>query len=182
MLLINLMSIQVPAQDIPNGDFESWDNNIAGILDPEYWETQNEPGLVFVKNADGHTGLYSASLHVVWDSMMQKFTGASMTATENISAAVRLQSLTGYCKGIPNNSDTLKININLYSANELVGVGSSNIIQTNIDWEQFVVPIIYYSDKMPGKMKISFSVKPVDGNHFQTTYCIDDLSFKGKTK
>jgi len=181
ILILSNCQIKAFAQNINNGGFENWIYNTAGMPEPENWETQNEPELVFVESSEGHTGLHSACLNVVWDNMMQKFTGASMNTVEDISVNSKFEFLRGYCKGSSNNTDTLKINISLYSKNKLVGVGSSGFIQTSNEWTQFAVSINYYSDKVPEKAKISISVIPVNGSHHQTTYCIDDLIFSEKT-
>ena len=175
MLLIIVVPIEIPAQDIPNGNFEIWANNVAGIIEPENWETQNELGMVFVNIAKGHTGEFAACLCVVWDSMLQKFTGATMTTSGFVSINGRIKYLKGFCKGGSNNSDSLKVDIGLFSKNGLVAEGSSYILREDYEWEQFAVAINYCSDEEPSKMKISFSVVPLKGSHFQTTYCIDDL-------
>ena len=180
ILILCNCQIKTSAQNITNGSFENWTYNTNGMSEPENWETQNEPELIFVESAEGHTGLYSACLNVVWDNMFNKFTGPSMNTVEDISANSKFECLTGFCKGSSNNTDSLKINISLYSKNKLVGVGSSGFIQTANQWTQFAVSINYYSGQIPKKAKISISVIPVQGSRHQTTYCIDDLTFTEK--
>ncbi len=177
ILILSNCQIKTFAQNITNCGFENWIYNTSGMPEPENWETQNEPELIFVESSEGHTGLHSARLNVVWDNMMQKFTGASISTIDNIPVSGKFNLLKGYCKGSSNNTDTLEINISLYSINKLVGVGSFSYVETTNEWKQFTVPINYYSDEKPEKAKISISVIPVNGSHHQTTYSIDDLIF-----
>ena len=86
ILILCNCQIKTSAQNITNGSFENWTYNTNGMSEPENWETQNEPELIFVESAEGHTGLYSACLNVVWDNMFNKFTGPSMNTVEDISA------------------------------------------------------------------------------------------------
>ena len=177
IFILGNYQIKALAQNITNYSFENWTYNANGMPEPENWETQNEAELVFVESSEGHTGSYSACLNIVWDNMMQKFTGANMSYENNINGDKAFKSLTGFCKGNINNTDTLNISVNVYSKNKLVGYGTCGILYTNNSWEEFQVSINYYSDEKPEKTKISFSVNLISGSHYQTTYCIDDLKF-----
>jgi len=167
----------VLGQIIINGGFENWQKNNAGVLEPENWETQNEPELQLVENSEGHTGLHSACLSIVWDNMIKKFTGGLMSTENDIKITKSYKYLSGYYIGGINNVDTLNVNINIYSKNKLVGSGYSGLLNTKNEWVEFCVSINYYSNEKPETAKISFSINPVPGSHYQTKYCIDDLIF-----
>lgn len=170
------------AQAVPNGDFEDWTTDRASVLEPVGWETQNDAQLLYVNRTKGHSGRYAVCLNVVWDKMIQSFSGATISTENKIEPTKKIHSLTGFYKGISDENDTLKININFYSNNELIGTGSESFVQHTNDWVQFTVPLKYYTDIVPEKVKISISVIPVAGSHHQSTYCIDGLAFTAKTK
>jgi len=182
LLILSNFQVMTFAQDIVNGDFESWTSNTSGILEPDSWETQNEPELIFVESSEGHSGKYSACMNVVWDNMMKKFTGASLSITQPVNADQKIGFLTGYCKGNSTNTDSLKIEIELFSTDKLIGTGLITIIQTAGDWTRFTVSIVYFTDMQPDKADISFAIIPVTGSYHQTEYCIDDLYFRKKNK
>ncbi len=169
------------AQAVPNGDFEDWITDRADILEPVGWETQNDAQLLYVERTEGHTGNYAVCLNVVWDKMMQSFSGATISAENDIEPQERIRNLTGYYKAISDENDTLKINISIYSNNELIGVGSGSYVQATNGWIKFTIPVKYYSNIIPEKVRISISVIPVAGSRHQSTYCIDDLAFTEKT-
>ena len=177
IFILSLCQMKAIAQNITNGGFENWIYNTSGMPEPENWETQNEPELIFVESSEGHIGLHSACLNVVWDNMTQKFTGASMSTENRITIDKTYKHLIGFYKGSVNNTDTLYINVSIYSTNKLIGYGTSNLLYTKNKWAEFNVSINYYSNEKPEKAKISFSVNPVNGSHYQTNYCIDDLKF-----
>ena len=68
------------AQNVPNGDFESWEINHSGVAAPSVWETHNEPEFILVESAPGHNGNNAVCLNVVWDYMLKTYCGASLTS------------------------------------------------------------------------------------------------------
>lgn len=167
--LINL------AQNIPNGNFEIWSDNNSGMPQPQYWETQNEPEIIFVEALTGYSGNYAACLNVQWDNMLKKYCSAYLNSKFQLTENKKYCSLSGYLKGNSENIDTLYIEIYLYNANQIIGSGTYKILNNTDNWEPFYVPIKYISDLVPDKAGISISVNPENGGHFLTTYCIDDL-------
>jgi len=163
------------SQNIPNGGFEQWRMNDSEILEPSYWETQNEPGLNFVERSKGHTGNFSVKLKVVWDEVIKSFAGGSINTVENFAIDERYDTLSCFYQGNMNGNDSLNINIKLFSKGKLIGFGSEYTVKACDYWKQLFVPINYSSNKIPDEASISFSISPGKESHYQTTYCKDDI-------
>jgi len=107
--------------------------------------------------------------------MLKKYCGASLTTEFSLPGNDKYQSLSGYYKGRSENIDTLLIEVRFYKENELIGNGTSKIMDNTNKWEIFDLTINYSLEKIPDRGIISISVNPEKGSHFLTTYCIDDL-------
>lgn len=178
-IFIFLISLGIPlhnlAQTIPNGSFEIWSCNSSGMLQPQFWETQNEPELIYVEAVPGFSGNHAACLNVQWDYMLKKYCGASLKTEFALIEKNTHQTLSGYFKGNSENNDTLLIEINLFCGNKLIGRGATKILNHSNRWESFNVQIQYYSDLKPDKANISIEIKTKKGSHSLSTYCIDEL-------
>jgi hypothetical protein len=167
----------INAQTIPNGDFEDWKANRANILEPVGWETQNDAQLLYVERAEGHSGDYAIGLNVIWDKMVQSFSGAGITSGKNIKIDGDCRMLSGFYKGNTDNNDTLEIDINFYSDSKIIAYGSLSILNADKGWEQFSVPVKFLSNAKPETASISISIILAEGSHNLTKYFIDDLKF-----
>jgi hypothetical protein len=163
------------AQNIPNGNFEIWSDNHSGMPQPHYWETQNEPEIVFVEPLSGHTGKYAACLNIQWDEMLKQYCSAHLFSEFYPKEKIKYTNLSGYIKGNAENIDSLFIEVYLYFGSSLIGSGTLKVLDNTNNWRIFKVPIQYISDELPDKVKINITVNPDKGSHFLTTYCIDDL-------
>lgn len=168
--LINL------AQVIPNGNFEIWSDNNSGMPQPQKWETQNEPELIYIEPLPGYRGNHAACLNVQWDDMLKKYCGACLKTEFALLDKKKHQTLSGYFKGNSENNDTLIIEIDLFFENILIGKGVIKILDNSDQWEAFNVQIHYYSDAKPDKANISIEIKTIKGSHPSSTYCIDELT------
>ncbi len=163
------------AQTVPNGDFETWTFNNNGMAQPHFWQTQNEPELIYVEALPGRSGNHSACLNVQWDFMLKKHCGATLKSEFSILENKRYKYLKGFCMGSSENIDTLFIEINLFSKNKLIGNGFTKILDNSGTWDTFTVPVNYFTTEIPDKAIISISINSSKGGHYLTTYCIDDL-------
>lgn len=166
------------SQVISNGNFEDWHIGRYGTTEPYFWETQNETGLVTVKPGPGHSGKCSACLSIQWDSMTQSFIGTAITNSQEVLPGNRPSSMTGFIKGSALNTDSLNFLINLYLKDKLIGSGRLNTVLTYEEWEPFIVPFSYHTADQTDFIRITISIIPASGNHYQSEYCVDDLSFR----
>ena len=176
-ILIIGIPLQTFAQNIPNGNFEVWTSNSNGMPQPLHWETQNEPELIYVEPLTGYSGNFAACLNVQWDYMLKKYCGASLKSEFEIPISERkkFQIIKGYCKGKSENIDSLIIEVILFSENKMIGKGRINILENSNNWENFIIPIEYYSEVLPKRVSITISINPKKGSHSMSSYCIDDL-------
>jgi hypothetical protein len=177
LMLVFTNQFAITAQTAPNGDFENWKTNKANIPEPVGWVTQNETQLLYVERVEGHSGEYAIGLNVIWDNMVQSFSGAGITTERNFQINKEYRKLTGFYKGNSNNNDTLEINVNYYSNSEIIAFGSLVLLNGNNEWEQFSIPIKYIKNTKPETAGISISIILAEGSHNLTKYSIDDLKF-----
>jgi len=163
-------------QLIPNGDFEAWHTGRYKTTEPEMWETQNETGFVTVKEGEGHTGSRSACLSEQWDSMTQSFRGTAMTTTFELPAADNLCIITGWVKGSPSNSDSLHISVSISAKSARTGQGGISIFTTSGEWQAFTLKVKPGQNPNAATALLSVILEPLNSSHYQTMYCIDDLS------
>ncbi|MEZ5196861.1 MAG: hypothetical protein R2764_10785 [Bacteroidales bacterium] len=166
------------AQDIPNGDFEDWSISKAGIEFPEKWEALNEEGMIYIEKTEGHSGGQAACLNVVWDQMIQSFTGAILRSDEEIILNTRISSLNGYYLTKAATTDTLQIEIEVYAKGNPVGEGDAGFCKNSHGWMEFSIPIKYYSPEVPDHAEIVIYINPSKGGLHLSRYCVDDLMFE----
>jgi len=164
------------SQNIPNGDFENWAFNIAGMPEPEGWKTENDREMIFVESAEGHNGNFSACMNVVWDKMKQEYSGGKLTTKNKFPVDEKYSELTGFYSGNSNNNDTLFITINLYTDEKEIAAGTASMTAVSSGWQQFNIEINYTEDIKPDQAGISISIIPAKGFHHQTVYCLDELN------
>jgi len=163
------------AQNIPNGDFEIWTFNSNGMPQPQFWETQNEFEIIYVESMPGYKGNHAACINVQWDNMLKKYSGGSLNTSFNITQGIKYLLFEGYIKGNPDNIDSLNIEIKFFHNKKLVGKGETKILDHTNNWKQFAIQIFSLYDINPENASISIWINPEKGNHFLTTYCLDNL-------
>lgn len=166
------------SQNIPNGNFEDWTENNEGIASVDKWETLNEPDMIYIEKAEGHSGEHAACLNVVWDQMIQSFTGAIMRSDEEIYVNTRSSALKGYYLTKAATTDTLYVEIEMYSKGNHIGEGEADFCKSNRDWTSFSVPITYHSKEIPDHAEIVIYINPSKGGLHLSKFCIDDLMFE----
>lgn len=178
MLLLSFLLINLKAQTIPNGNFEDWSFNKAGIESPDKWEALNEAGMIYIEKAEGHSGRHAACLNVVWDQMIQSFTGAILRSDEEILLNTRSTNLKGFYLTKSATTDTLQIEVEVYAKGNLIGEGEAGFCKSSQVWLEFSVPIEYYSKQVPDHAEIAIYINPSKGGLHLSKYCIDDLMFE----
>jgi hypothetical protein len=173
--MIAICSLKTVPQNVPNGNFESWEFNMAGMPEPEGWKTENDQEMILVESAKGHDGNFSACLNVVWDRMKQEYSGGTLTTESRFPVDEKYSELTGFYSGNSNNYDTLFITINLFADEKEIAAGTASMTTVNSGWQQFNIEINYKEDIKPDEAGISISIIPAKGFHHQTVYCLDEL-------
>jgi hypothetical protein len=197
-----LFSIQIFAQQVPNGSFETWTNG-----EPDHWKTSNQ-SIPFVgsittvtKDAtDSQEGSASAKLTVVTKSIpfvgTYTLPGVLTLGKLNIDIANQTASisggypftgmpdkLTGFIKYQPVNNDQYSIGWGLTKWNngirDSIGVGAIYNNSVLNSWTYFEVPIVYLKTETPDTINVLvLNSNPIDGiNHTGTILWIDNLSF-----
>jgi hypothetical protein len=203
-ILIPLFFLQVSAQnDIPNKDFEQWDDFIT-YEDPTYWDTPNaETGLVNIfevtrDTIDVYQGLYSARLEtknvlsiaiVPGILTLGDFTANFVTHEFSVAGgtpfSVRPTKLTGQYQYAPQGGDACVFAIALTKFNEAtsqhdtIGGGSLTVTTATTDWTAFEVPVYYLSEEIPDTMNIVIFSSPPVGAVAGSVLLVDalDLDF-----
>jgi hypothetical protein len=163
-------------QIIPNGNFEEWHTGRHRTPEPDSWETQNETGFVTVSPGPGRSGQNSACLSEQWDSMTQSFRGTAMTNTFGMPASNNPWLISGWIKGSPSNSDSLLVSVKLFAKKVQVGSESLSIFTATTDWKSFSLMVNPGSNLKTETALITVSLESTNSSHYQSLYCIDDLS------
>jgi hypothetical protein len=150
---------------IPNGDFEVWDNmpnllfwhtNSCPVCDPP-WETY-----IVVKVTDASNGLFAVKLiyNNVYSSLLyNKFSISSHPA-----------QLTGYIKSNITSGDTVIINIDLFSGNNIVDNGIWYGTSSIANYTKIEIPISQNSSSADSAL-----IKIVGGKKLNTELYIDNF-------
>lgn len=166
------------AQQILSGDFEEWELNGFNIKEPIGWDTQNEPDLIYVEQVHGYSGMYAACLNVIWDPMIQSFTGAVLSAQMNLLESGQLRTFKGYYSAQSITSDSLQIKVELFAGDFQIGKGQLMLGSSLQDWSEFSLDLKYYNNKSPDFAIITFAAIPDKGGLQNSKFFIDDLEFE----
>ena len=140
---------------IPNNDFESWTNDGAGNINPDFWLSPNDStnGYVPIVQATGYMGTYAmrvytptvASVIVPGATIMQ------------FPSTLRPGTLNGYYKGIwaANDSSYITFTSTLNGTGIGAGVMYASIDQPSFTY--FSIPIYYGSGSNPDTISIIVS-------------------------
>lgn len=195
--LIILISISSIGQQIPNGDFENWVQEIYGE-EPANWgelnmQTFNSiiPGLfdsIIVKSQDSYSGNYAMELrsmtYSILGSLDTTFAYAMLNLkneeidSANMSIDSKLLSLSGYIKQdiIDTSNNYTFITVIVYSdSGDMTGIGTLEFDSDFINYTEFNIPIVYF-DSVAGDYIEVYIISgnpdfPVPGN----TMLIDNL-------
>lgn len=195
--LIILISISSIGQQIPNGDFENWVQEIYGE-EPANWgelnmQTFNSiiPGLfdsIIVKSQDSYSGNYAMELrsmtYSILGSLDTTFAYAMLNLkneeidSANMSIDSKLLSLSGYIKQdiIDTSNNYTFITVIVYSdSGDMTGIGTLEFVSDFINYTEFNIPIVYF-DSVAGDYIEVYIISgnpdfPVPGN----TMLIDNL-------
>ena len=127
LTILSTVSEKINAQEIPNGDFESW---LTCSCDPPYWITNNVYGdilpfefiVIGVCSGPAYSGSYAIEGKVDSSTNLQQVL-PPILASFDIPLDKKPISLKGYYKFIPVGGDLFDAKIVLYSDTELVGAG-----------------------------------------------------------
>jgi hypothetical protein len=192
VILFSLFFLQVAAQDeIPNKDFEQWDNFVTYEV-PTYWDSPNaETGLVNIFEVTRDTvnvyqGLYSARLETMnvmgiatvpglltLGEFTVNFATQEYTITGGTPFIERPVKLTGQYRYTPQGGDTCSFSIiltkydSVSGQRDTIGAGLTKIYTPASSWILFEVPVFYFSQEDPDTMNIvifsSLPTSPVIG-------------------
>lgn len=189
------------AQQVPNGDFESWIGNT-----PSSWHTTNMSilGIPFVTvvkdNTNPQHGLSSAQLKVITTYIplqgnisMQGALSTAEMIIDPFAQTVTLQGgypftgmpnrLSGFFKYLPVGPDTCYMGWALSKWNngvrDTIGFAYIDTAGTFSNWTYFEIPLEYTIWEEPDTMNILFLCSnPVDGlTHTGTKMWVDNLTF-----
>ena len=180
ILFIGCLQPETLPQNIPNRGFEEWSPGPTDAAQPNFWETQNEQDMIFVEKGEGLTGNHSACLNAAWDPMLKTYCGARLTTQFDFTKDADFVMFSGFYRGNAGNSDTLIVQIHLYTENRLIGHGIAYFFDNDYEWQQFTIPISYFSDEKPDRAMVSFSVSITENGYPLTTYCVDELLLTNK--
>ncbi len=169
------LGLSISAQNIPNGNFETWTTNSSGGITPEYWtavHNTNEIQDIF-KVEPGYDGEYAAELKVISiDGSPQ----AALLNNSTIPVDKRYYSLSLYYKGSPVENDSLYISITMSKNGTDIGEGSVVFTEEQADFTKLTILINYTSADIPDNANIFVA----SGNkyplaHEGTSYTLDDF-------
>lgn len=153
--------------EIPNGDFELWDNmpilhswktNSCPVCDPPF-ETY-----IVQKETDAFSGQYAAKL--ISNNVYRSF------AENKFSISSHPTHLTGYIKSAITIGDTASIHIELFSGNNVVDTGNWYEISSTESYKKIEIPITQNSSSAD-----SAFIRIVGGNKQNTVLYVDRFEF-----
>ncbi|MCX6235825.1 MAG: PCMD domain-containing protein [Bacteroidetes bacterium] len=200
LILFSLFFLQVAAQDdIPNKDFEQWDNFDTYEV-PTYWDSPNaETGLVNIFEVTRDTvtvyqGLYSARLETMnvmgiatvpglltLGEFTVNFATQEFSITGGTPFTERPVKLTGHYRYAPQGGDACSFSIALTKYNSVsgqrdtIGAGLTVINTSAGSWTLFEVPVFYFSQEDPDSMNIVIFSSPPTNPVIGSVLIVDAL-------
>ncbi len=166
---------------IPNAGFESWNGN-----NPEGWTVANFPGSeVVTPSGESHSDMFAARLapNILGAGVLTPLLQGGSDPVSGIAIATRYQTLSGFLKYFPLNSDSLSIEVFMNIEFTTIGTGQISFQDTVSSYVQFDIPITYMASGTPDRAFINIAIRGV-GNQDPTvgTYALlDDLQFDSNT-
>jgi type IX secretion system substrate protein len=172
------LSINVLAQNIPNGDFETWVTNEHSVLVPNHWivNDNTSDNINVFKAEPGYDSDYAAELKLV---SVEGIVGGAVIRNSDIAINNRYHFLTGYYKGTPIDTDTLHIWVSMWKNDVEIGNGSVVFSEGKDSFTEFSILIQYHEEGIPDTASINIILGNalLANNHEGSTYTIDNLDF-----
>jgi hypothetical protein len=170
------IGLSISAQNIPNGNFETWTTNSNGGITPEHWtavHNTNEVQDVF-KVEPGYDSEYAAELKVV---SIEGAIEAALLNFDDIPVDKRYYYLALYYKGSPVENDSLYVSITMSKNGNDVGEGSVTLSEEQDSFTKLTIQINYSSGDIPDNANIIVASgnKFEYGAHEGTTYILDNF-------
>ena len=161
-LIVDDIRFHGTTENIPNNDFENWETNT--YYTPNSWvfgnNTSNPENEHVSRTNDAQHGNYAVLVRNIinppdtirgWLSTNQNWN------VPGFSVNNRYKSLTGYYKFLPQNNDTMNIQVIMYKAHNKIGYGEFRNMATVTNYEPFIVNINYNDSLVPDSCQINFS-------------------------
>jgi hypothetical protein len=175
LIIVFSATLRIFAQ-VPNGDFENWETNSFGILEPVSWFTYNLPGSVTVNKVLGYNSAKGAELAPV------EFNGTVSTAvmiSETFAISQRYATLKCYVKGILAVPDTLLISIGLTRHDSVIAAGAYYSAASYMVYTPVEIPLFYWYGGIPDSADIAIMVGNEEGGTLGSSFAIDGLTMEG---
>lgn len=177
-IMVFSAAIFVNAQ-IPNPDFESWDN---GSVD-NWWTDNVPPTLVPVtKTSDSQSGSFAVKGEVVnfnGTNIPPVLNAGASSASTGFSISERYGSIQGYYKFTSSDGNRLAITAEMLKDGNYIGTGAITP-DASSEYKQFTLNVNYGTSDVPDECRISITIVPAENsngvNNGSVMY-IDDLSF-----
>jgi hypothetical protein len=173
--------------NIPNYDFEYWESNVYYTLDNWWYGNKYSPDPLNPQN--NPVSRTSDAKHGNYALLIQNFLYPNDTLSGYVSSSQywynpgfgvnsHHQSLTGYYKFIPENNDSMNIQVVMYKNHNQIGWGNLASTNTVTEYTPFNIDINYQSGLMPDSCQIIMksSYNRALGN---SKLYIDNLNFDG---
>lgn len=174
-----LFILNTIAQQVPNGNFESWTYNPSTFsYEPTGWKTANfgQYGDTAVRRFQpAHGGNYACGFQTSFVLNTFALPGALAT-TFPISS--KPNQLIGYIKGNLALDDTAILIIEFSKDTNAIGDGLFYLTQSQNNYIKFVVPIDFYGLGNPDSCTITVFSGGTALDDTLTNFAIDDLSFE----
>lgn len=183
-----LISPLVQAQQIPNGDFENWEQKPYGEEPTSWGEFGLQtfysvlPGILdstIIKSEDAYSGTYAMELRSTESNFT--FTDTIIPIVmlnlknSNMESAIMkidstLESLSGYVKQdlVDAAENSTSILVTVYSKGDIIGLGALEFTEDIDEYISFNIPIMYFDDEKGDSIDVMIiagnSDIPVPGN------------------
>jgi hypothetical protein len=175
-----LVPVTLLAQNVLNGGFESWTNQM-----PDNWYADNIPTLFtpVTQSTTAHSGSSSLMGTVVnyAGSPLAPLVEAGPTL-QGFTISQRFKTITGYYQFSPVQGDRFSGVFIMYKRSSLLASGSLEISASASSWTQFSVDFEYFSGDTPDNCKIIFVIDgPTSGGdyHLNSNFLLDDVILSG---
>ncbi len=184
-------SINLNAQDIPNGDFENWTTG-----KPTGWDASNISALSVVTVTQETSNAYSNTSACKIESVSNMFAGTipgfitlgvfdmgTQSIEGGIAFTYRPTSMKGYYKYQPASGDQAFFGVGISKWNgtsrDTIGQGYINVSSAANTWTPFEVPIDWTSEENPDSLNIIISSSDIISGNYSvgSILWIDDISF-----
>ena len=175
-----LFSVPLVAQNVLNGGFESWTNQL-----PDNWWTNNVPVLSFVPVSQSfiaHSGSSSLKGTIV------NYTGGLGTpilqggaSTTGFPVTQKFKTVSGYYQFYPVSGDKFTGDFNMWIGSTPIGSASFEVTASVSTWTQFSVDFDYFGSGTPDVCRLVFLLPGPTGDDFHvgSYFLLDDVTLSG---